>query len=333
MTVTIAIKAFNEEQHIAGALESALRVAQRFEGQVVLADSASTDRTVAIAEGYPVRILQLATAAERSCGAGAQLAFQGVETPFFYLMDGDMRLDEHFIDQGLAFLETNPDYAGVGGGVVETVIANQEFRIRNEAMNRELHRRAGQVDRLDGGGLYRTDAVREIGYFSNANLTSFEEFDLAARLRAQGWKLARLPRTAVEHTGHTSDGFRLMLYRFRSGQMGGAGAVLRAAIGKPHFKFVVQGLNQLKVLAAVLAWWVALLAFACLVSPLATVSMLAAPMLFLAFRRRSLSLGVYSFLYWNLAAIAMLRAMILPQTPPERGVAFLEIKAPPSRPD
>lgn len=332
MSVTIAIKAFNEEKHIAAALESALRVTDRLGGAVVLADSASTDRTVEIARAYPVRILQLASPAERSCGAGAQIAFHGVETPFFYLMDGDMRLDAHFIDHGLAFLEANPDCAGVGGAVVETVIANHEFRIRNEAMNHELHRRAGHVDRLDGGGLYRTDAVRETGYFANANLRSFEEFDLSARLHAKGWKLARLPLTAVEHTGHTDGGFRLMLYRFRSGQMGGAGAVLRAALGKPHFGFVVRRLNQLKVLAAVVAWWIALIAGIFLAPAVFTGAMLLVPVLFLIFRRGSASLGVYSFLYWNLAAIAMLRAMILPQAPPERGVAFLEVKPGPARP-
>lgn len=330
MSVTIAIKAFNEQEHIAAALESALRVAERLGGSVVLADSASTDRTVEIASAYPVRILQLAAPAERSCGAGAQLAFQGVETPFFYLMDGDMRLDEHFIDQGLAFLHANPDCAGVGGAVVETVIANHEFRIRSEAMNRELHRRAGHVDRLDGGGLYRTEAVREAGYFANANLTSFEEFDLAARLHAHGWKLARLPLKAVEHTGHTAGGFRLMLYRFRSGQMGGAGAVLRAALGQGHLGFVAARLNQLKVLVAVLAWWVALAAAAVLAPAAVTAAMLLAPVLFLILRRKSVSLGFYSFCYWNLAAIAMLRALAVPQRPPERGVAFVEVK--PARP-
>ena len=117
-----------------------------------------------------------------------------------------------------------------------------------------------------------------------------------------------------------------MLYRFHSGQMGGAGAVLRAAIGKPHFRFVASRLNQLKVLGAVLAWWSMLLLGACLAPVAATAAMLLFPALFLIARRKSVSLGLYSFLYWNLAAIAMLRALASPQAPPQRGVAYSEIK-------
>lgn len=332
MTVTIAIKAYNEQEHIAAAIESALRVADQLGGRVVLADSASTDRTVEIARTYPIRILQLASPGERSCGAGAQLAFQGVDTPFFYLMDGDMRLDDRFVEAGLAFLREHPDCAGVGGTVVETLIANPEFRIRNEAMNREHHRRAGFVDRLDGGGLYRTSAVREAGYFANAQLRSFEEFDLAARLHAAGWKLARLPIKAVEHTGHTIGGMRLMRYRFLSGQMGGAGAVLRGAIGRRHFGFVVRRLSQVRVLVAVAVWWTAVLASVFAAHIPWAVAILAAPLLFLAVRRRSFSLGAYSFLYWNLSAVAMVRALLTPQKPPENGVAFTELTLLPGPP-
>ena len=76
MKLTIGVKALNEEQRIAEALTSALRAAEPFGGEVVLADSGSTDRTLEIASTLPVRIVQLADPSERSCGAGAQLAFQ-----------------------------------------------------------------------------------------------------------------------------------------------------------------------------------------------------------------------------------------------------------------
>ena len=46
LLVSVIIKALNEEKHIARAIESALRAVSTVGGEVILADSASTDRTV-----------------------------------------------------------------------------------------------------------------------------------------------------------------------------------------------------------------------------------------------------------------------------------------------
>jgi glycosyltransferase involved in cell wall biosynthesis len=74
--VSIIIKALNEEQHIAAAIRSALHALEPFGGEVILADSASTDRTISIAEQYPITIVRLANPAERCCGIGPQLGYQ-----------------------------------------------------------------------------------------------------------------------------------------------------------------------------------------------------------------------------------------------------------------
>ena len=81
MRVTVGIKALNEEARIGAALSSAVAAVQPVGGEVVLADSGSTDRTLEIAAGFPVRVVQLENSAERCCGAGAQLAFQHASTP------------------------------------------------------------------------------------------------------------------------------------------------------------------------------------------------------------------------------------------------------------
>ena len=45
-------------------------------GEVILADSASTDRTIEIAAKYPIKIVTLQPVEDRSCGTGVQLAYQ-----------------------------------------------------------------------------------------------------------------------------------------------------------------------------------------------------------------------------------------------------------------
>ena len=95
MTVAVGIKALNEAAHIDAAIGSARAALDRVGGGlVVLADSGSSDATIELAQAHPgTRIAQLADPAERSCGTGAQLAFQAAsETPgvdYFYLLDGD----------------------------------------------------------------------------------------------------------------------------------------------------------------------------------------------------------------------------------------------------
>ena len=330
MKITVGIKALNEERHIDKALTSALAAVEPYGGEVVLADSGSSDRTIAIARRYPVTIAQLANPAERSCGAGAQLAFQQAEGDFFYLLDGDMVLQPDFLSAGLAYLADHPDVAGVGGRVREMNIDSHEFQIRANTVENEGSWKPGNVDRLDCGGLYRVSAVREVGYFADRNLHAFEEFELAARLQAQGWKLARIDVPAVEHFGHRMDGYRLLWKRFKSGYSGAAGEVLRGALGRDHLTVVLRRLGHVRNGVAVVLWWILLLAvlFSRLVAvdKLALLSLLVlVPILFLAIRRRSLSLGLYSFTAWNVGALGLLLGFVRPRTPPTQPIAAITL--------
>ena len=93
--LSIVIKAFNEEKKIARAIESALTAADELAPlrvEVVLADSLSSDNTVAVASRYTVNIVQLCHAQDRGCGAGVQLGYEWARGEWVYLMDGDTRV-------------------------------------------------------------------------------------------------------------------------------------------------------------------------------------------------------------------------------------------------
>src|SRR5258708_27331972 len=152
-TVSIIIKALNEERHIAAAIESALAALGEMDGEVILADGGSRDRTIDIALRYPIKIVQLSNIEDRSCGAGAQLGFQYSSGRYLCLIDGDMRLHTDFLPAALKFLEENPTVGGVGGFVIDRDIANLEFEQRTK--RHDPDRRAGPVTRLNGCGVYR----------------------------------------------------------------------------------------------------------------------------------------------------------------------------------
>src|SRR5580704_14522872 len=120
-TVSIIIKALNEETYIASAIESALAALGEMDGEVILANGGSSDRTIEIARRYPIAVVQLSRAKYRSCGSGAQLGFQYSRGRYLLLMDGDMRLHPGFLPVAIETLARSPGLAGVGGMVSEPV--------------------------------------------------------------------------------------------------------------------------------------------------------------------------------------------------------------------
>lgn len=326
MTLSVGIKALNEEAHIAAAIKSALAAVSPFGGEVVLADSGSSDSTLAIAARYPIRIVQLADPSERCCGAGAQLAFQHASGDFFYLLDGDMVLDADFVRAGVEFLTNHPQHAAVGGRVREMNTVGEGFRIRAQMIERTAHWQPGDVDRLDCGGLYRTDALHQIGWFADRNLHAFEEFEVAARLRVRGWKIARIDHNAVDHYGHLTGGYRLLWRRLKTGYAGAVGEVLRGAMGRPHLSLIWSGMQHIRYAIVVIAWWITLaLSIFVFQSPLAFLLILIAPVAFLSYRRRSLSLALYSAVEWNVCAIGLIQGMARRRVSPGEPIASVTL--------
>ncbi len=184
MQISIVIKTLNEEKRIAATIESALAALSDCDGEVIIADSGSRDRTIEIASSYPVILAQIQPPARASCGIGPQLGFQYSSGTYICLLDGDMILDPDFPSAAMRFLENNPDVAGVTGHVQEMEIDNLEYSRRVQRNAPES--RTGTIDRMNGGGLYRRSAIEEVGYISDRNLHGYEEFDLGVRLRHKG---------------------------------------------------------------------------------------------------------------------------------------------------
>jgi glycosyltransferase involved in cell wall biosynthesis len=308
--VSIVIKALNEERHIAGAIESALAALTGLDGEVILADSASTDRTIEIAARYPIKIVRLNRIAERSCGIGVQLGYQYSRGRFICLIDGDMRLHRKFLAAAIRFLQDNQDCAGVGGMIVEREADNLEYVKRASA--RDPDRLPGIVDHLDCGGLYRRAAILTAGYFGDRNLHGREELELGARLRAQGWTLARIDAAAIDHYGHAGSAYALLRYRWATGIAFGTGEVVRATLGRSGFWLALRKMrHELCLLSAVHLWWLALIAAPFVVGTHPVGGIMAAlllgllPFAVMSLKCRSLHLGIYSVAAWNVYAAGL----------------------------
>lgn len=324
--VSVIIKAYNEERRIEQALRSSLAAVAEVGGEVILADGHSTDRTVEIASALPVRIVRLLDGDERSCGIGPQLGFQHSCGEYVYVMDADMQLRPGFLAAALEFLDAHPGVAGVGGRIVEMNLHCMEYRER--ALRNAAHLAPGEVDRLDGGGLYRREAVLQAGWLSDRNLHAYEEFDLAVRLRAAGWKLVRIPVDAVSHWGHDAPPYQLLLRRWRSRYVCGLGELLRGAAGRPHWALVWRDLRELRLYVAVVGWWLVLLAAAASPLPvleraLAVLAIGVLPFAAMGVKKRSVSRSIYSVVSWNLHAAGMVRGLFRQRTAPAASIGVV----------
>ena len=327
--VSILIKALNEEQNIAEAIESAIAALDGISGEIILADSLSTDLTVEVAKKYPIRIVTLARVMDRSCGIGAQLGYQYSSGDYVCLMDGDQRLYRGFIAAAIERLEAEQALAGVGGVIVEREEDNLEYVKRATRDDRD--RCPGYVTRLDCGGVYRRTAIESIGFLTDRNLHSGEEFDLGARLAARGWRLARIDQLAIDHFGHHGSAYALLLQRIRSRMAFGAGETLRASLGRPHFGVVMR--HQWKLFAlwtGVHLWWASLAATPFLVSGAAqlasVLALIVLPAAFMMLRCGSISLGLYLVVAWNAYALCFIPGLLRRRADPASWIDSREIE-------
>jgi glycosyltransferase involved in cell wall biosynthesis len=257
--VSVVIKALNEESNIRRAIESSLTAAAPFGGEVIVADSGSTDRTVEIASAFPVTVVQLAHPEERCCGISPQLGYQHSHGDYVYLLDGDMDLNPAFVDRAIRMLDADPGVAGVGGYIGEMLVANFEFEQRDRRLVDGRLSHPAEAGHLAGGGLYRRTAIDDVRYLSDRNLHANEEYDLGVRLRSKGWRLIRLEDHAADHYAYNLGSYRLLLHRAKSGYILGSGEVLRAALDGGYLARVLRELRPIRAYGFAVALWLAVL--------------------------------------------------------------------------
>ncbi len=316
--VSVVIKTLNEEINIRRAIESSIVALKNHDGEVVVSDSVSTDRTVNIAKQFPISIVQLERADDRSCGIGPQLGYEHANGDYIYILDGDMELKGPFVDRAINILEREPSVAGVGGYIHEMRTDNLEVRGRIQRFNR-IKSAELMVDAecLNGGGLYRRSAIEDIGYFSDRNLHAFEEYDLGARLRVKGWRLLRLEDKAVDHYSYTMGTARLLWHRIKSGRFLSSGELLRAAIEGRYVSHLLREVRIVLLAVGVwLYWGLIALVFHWVPSPAVPMAALGLLVIIMSFRTLSLKLGIFSVLNWHIAAVGFLIGFLRRRRPP-----------------
>lgn len=331
VTISVIIKTLNEEQNIAGCIEAVLAHGAGLVSEIIVADSGSSDQTIAIASQFPVMIVQIRPPAKAGCGAGAQLGYQYANGDFICLLDGDMELAPDFLKEGLNLLKSHPQLAGVTGHVMEKNVSSLEYQRR--VKRQRIENPAGMVDRMNGGGLYRRESLQSAGWLADRNLHAYEELDLGLRLAQNGWQLHRLDMPFVGHSGHSTNAYSLLRRRWKSGYLQGSGEILRAALYGNYVGQLFKTLPELKLWVLVYGWWLAIivaLAAACINVHFLWVAALVvfAPVLLMALKQKSLEMGLYSVVAWVFHAAALPFGFFKKRTAPQSFIESTVLKEP-----
>lgn len=311
-SLTIIIKALNEEKHIEACLRSVLPVCAQLHGEVILADSLSTDRTVEIAAKFNVTIVQMLSADDRGCGAALQLGYQFARGRYIYVLDADMTLEPGFLHIAIDYLDAHPGVAAVGGRLVDLQLKNSADKQRSARYAALQQEQA--VTSLGGGGLYRRSAIDSVGYLAHRWLPACEEAELGVRLRCAGWRLIRLPQTALIHCGHNETSWQMLRRLWCNQRMQAYGIFLRSAIGKPWLVEAVKGCWFVFIAPALFVGALALAAGSgfdffsawCWIQ----VASWGATFSALLWRKKNWTEASLAFLSWHLFAVAAARGFI-----------------------
>lgn len=195
-SVGIVVIGRNEGDRLKACLRSVAEA-----GHVVYVDSGSTDSSQDFARSIGVRVVELAvppnfTAARaRNAGASVLLSDAGNAPAFLQFVDGDCEVQPGWIETGIAALEADAGLALVFGRRRERY---PDRSIYNALCDDEWDVPIGEVGACGGDILIRAEAYHAVGGYPD-DMIAGEEPDMSMRLRALGWRLARIAGEMTLH--------------------------------------------------------------------------------------------------------------------------------------
>ena len=242
----------NEEPWIESTLHAALAAVEPYaDSEVVLVDSCSADRTVARAQQFPIRLVELRPNAPLSPALGRLVGQHLTSSRYILFVDGDTEIDAAWVATALEYLDDHPHVAAVDGKLPELYYEGGRVVGSSPDMFGAGDSPA-EVEGLGGNAVYRRRALERVGSF-NPFIVSYEEAELAARLRRIGSVVVRLPAVMGTHRTGRRGSLQELGRRYRENLIKGYGQTLRVAIGQGTFLEHASSMKRYLQFQAVLA--------------------------------------------------------------------------------
>ena len=220
--VAVVILNYNGERFLERFLPSVIANSDPETVEVVVADNASTDRSVRfMQERFPqVRLIQ--NESNGGFATGYNLALQQVEAQYYVLLNSDIEVTPHWIEPVVEMMDADPqiaacqpkirsfdrpdefEYAGASGGFIDRL----GYPFCRGRVFQHIEADQGQYDSpmevfwATGACMFvRADLYRQIGGLDDSFFAHMEEIDLCWRLKNAGYKIYCCPQSVVYHIG------------------------------------------------------------------------------------------------------------------------------------
>jgi len=196
--VSLYIPCFNSAKTIRSCLEAVFKQTFSLE-EVVVVDDGSTDETVEVISGYPVRLLKHRI--NLGLSSARNTALRNMNTEFIASLDADCLPEENWLEHLMKRLDAS-DIAGAGGKLLEPEKSSlfNAWRAVHMQQHWEGWEDAQPPFLFGSNTVFRKEAIEKIGYYNETYRNNYEDVDICARLKKAGFRLTYEEKAVVRHS-------------------------------------------------------------------------------------------------------------------------------------
>ncbi|MEL6499849.1 MAG: glycosyltransferase [Cyanobacteria bacterium J06635_13] len=200
--VSLYIPCYNVGEFIESCIQAVLQQTHPV-AEILLIDDGCVDRTIEIAQKYPVKIIKHPV--NKGLAAARNTAFKNAQHELVASLDADCVADPLWLETLLSHLE-DPQVAIVGGKLVESVLDSQADRWRESHMTQNWGERIlkNPLFMFGNNNVIRKSVIEQIGYYNESMRTNGEDSDISKRIRAAGFDAVYDHNALVKHRRYDS---------------------------------------------------------------------------------------------------------------------------------
>ena len=185
--VTFVVIGRNEAKNLPRCFESIQMVCKN----IIFIDSGSVDNSLEIAKNYEIKKIIKYKANFPTPALSRCIGTEDITTEYIQFLDGDMSIDDSWINVGLSKLKKHPEIALVHGNKKHYINSESKYNIQTD--NKDW-----QSPYLGGAFLIRSSVYHESGGF-DPRFYGEEERDLYIRIRTLGYQVWYLNTIMASH--------------------------------------------------------------------------------------------------------------------------------------
>ena len=184
--VTFVVIGLNEALNLPRCFNSI----QKITDNIIFVDSDSNDNSIEIARQHKIKTIFRVKSSYRTAALPRLVGAKEVQTKYIQFVDGDMTIEQNWVEKAINKLESNNKIAVVHGYKKVFTKNDQDYFILSDSKD-------WQADYLQGAFMIKRDIYYESGGFDER--TWEEERDLYIRIRALGYEVWYIHNLMASH--------------------------------------------------------------------------------------------------------------------------------------